>query len=39
LFQDLDQMSAAELIVRVVQLATQIEERTKSEAVPRNSSP
>jgi NADPH-dependent glutamate synthase beta subunit-like oxidoreductase len=39
LFQDLDQMRAAELIVRVVQLATQIEERTKSEAVPRNSSP
>jgi hypothetical protein len=33
LFQDLDQLSAAELKVRVVQLATELEERTKWEAV------
>jgi tRNA A37 N6-isopentenylltransferase MiaA len=33
LFQDLDQMSAAGLKVRVVQLATEMEERTKWEAV------
>lgn len=33
LFSDLDQMSAAELRVRVVQLATEMEERTKWEAV------
>jgi hypothetical protein len=33
LFQDLDQISAAELKVRVVQLATEMEERTKWEAV------
>ena len=33
LFSDLDQRSAAELRVRVVQLATEMEERTKWEAV------
>lgn len=33
LFQDLDQLSAAELKVRVIQLATEMEERTKWEAV------